>query len=188
MSLKDLSQIKLENISINQIVTIAILLVAVLGGVKIYKGQTKKVIALRQACVKQQQKNELLSSIGELKTKFEFYRGQAKPAEQREIINRITNLAEASGVKIISIKPEGKSSNVHRGKSKVYNEEFFTLKTEVKDYHGLGKFINNLENDPMIFLVSNLGLSLQISAETGLTDDLAGLRVSLRINKLSINK
>jgi hypothetical protein len=143
---------KIEKINLNQVISFVILLVAGFLALSIYKGGNEKIAQIHQIQNEQEEKNKILFHLGDLKNRISLYKKTFKPKDRREIINRITELATASGVKIISLKPQDRSPR-SKIKSEVYDENFFNLSIQVKSYHQLGRFISRLENSPAMFFV-----------------------------------
>ena len=173
-----------KKISLNQIINIVILCVAGLVAINIFKGQNKKINELRQTQEEQKQKNELLYRMGDLKNRIEFYKEKFKRRDRREIINTITSLATATGVKIISLTPLEQIPWDIKSKSEIYDKVFFKLAIQVNSYHQLGRFISRLENNAVMFAVNSLGLTLPLGRKIELAAELEKKPVELVISEV----
>jgi hypothetical protein len=173
-----------KKISLNQIINIVILCLAGLVAINIFKGQNKKINELRQIQEEQKQKNEILYRIGDLKNRIEFYKEKFKRRDRREIINTITSLATATGVKIISLTPVEQIPGDIKSKSEIYDKVFFKLAIQVESYHQLGRFISRLENNAVMFAVNSFGLSLSSGREIKLAPELEKMPVKLVISEV----
>jgi hypothetical protein len=151
MSLIEILRIKKSNL--DQIINIAFLVIAVLVAINIHQKQNKKFAQIFQIRDVENERNEILLRIGNLNKRIGLYKETLKPMEQREIINTITNLAQATDTKIISLKPQEKATR--EKKSKIYNQAFFRLDIQADGYHQLAKFISRLENNPILFIIES---------------------------------
>ncbi len=173
-----------KKISLNQIINIVILCLAGLLAINIFKGQNKKINELRQIQEEQKQKNEILYRIEDLKNRIEFYKEKFKREDRREIINTITSLATATGVKIISLAPVEQISWDIKSKSEIYDKVFFKLTIQVDSYHELGRFISRLENNTVMFAVNSLGLGFSSAREIKLALEVVKMPVELVISEV----
>lgn len=169
---------------LNQIASLLLLLVACLVAIKIFQGQNKKIVQLRQINNEQEKKNEILLHLGDLNKRITMYKESYKLKDSREIINTITNLAQASGVKIISLKPQDRPPERMRARGRIYDKIFFNLLIQVDDYYQISKFISRLENSPMLFFIESLDVRREEAAETELPMLPEKLDIKLIISKL----
>ena len=75
---------------------------------------------------------------------------------------------------------------LNRIKSELYKKNFFNLIIEVDDYHQLGKFISELENNSsIIFIIDSLAVErIRSFVGTGSSRRAEKLRVELIISEL----
>ena len=180
-----IESLRTKKISINQIISLVILVVAGLVAMNISQKQNKKINQLRQVQDEQKKKSDILLRVEDLKKRIEFYKQTFKPKDNREIINTITNLAAATGVEIVSLKPQ-MTSNGDRGKGvTIYNKNFFHLAIRVSGYHQLGEFISKLENNPMMFIIEALEVQNIQGVSAGLSTEAEKLQIGLIISVLS---
>ncbi|MFH1442386.1 MAG: type 4a pilus biogenesis protein PilO [Candidatus Omnitrophota bacterium] len=101
-----------------------------------------------------------ITNVKNLKT------NQAQPVKSKEVISEeqlplliedISNTANKNNVKILQIKPfkEKEANNASSGNFSRYN---ITLDL-VGDYHGIGKFINDLENADKLIIVEGFKIT-----------------------------
>lgn len=176
--------IDFKKINLNQIISVVILVVALLISIKIFQGENKKNAQIKLIQNEQRKKNEILLRITDKKSKIELYKESLKPRDKRDIINKITNLARAAGVKINSLKPQEQRSSRRMAVNEIYNKMFFNLAIEVSGYHQLGKFITSLESDLMMFVVESLQIERDLVRDTNLIDQPKKLQVGLLIMEL----
>ena len=179
-----IKKIDFKKINLNQIISLVILVAVFLIALKIFQSQGKKNAQIRLIQNEQKKKNEILLRIADQKKKNELYRETFRPRDKREIINRITNLAKAAGVRINSLKPQEEHSRSRKAISKIYNEMFFNLAIEVDSYHQLGKFISSLESDPMMFMVGSLWIGRDLVSSSDWVSPFKRLRVDLVIMEI----
>ena len=174
---------KIERINLSQIVSLLLLVIAGLVAINLYQKQNKKIDQIRYIQDEEKKKNEILLRIRELKKRTEVYKQRFKQRDRSEIIDTITNLATATGVKIISLKPQEKSQSATKGE--IYDKVFFHLSISVNSYHQLGKFISKLENNPIIIIVESLRVREPSSTSAAAQrDESEELKVELIISEV----
>ncbi|MCX5700816.1 MAG: type 4a pilus biogenesis protein PilO [Candidatus Omnitrophica bacterium] len=147
----------------NKILNIIILIIAVIIAFKIYNSQLAKAEQLKKDIQTESNKNEVLNDLVGLEGRLENYKNQFTRKESREFMNKINTLAKQNGLTIVSIKPRTEELKND------YSRIAFDLTVNVRNYHDLGRFINNIENNADIYRLD--------SAEVVAGDD----------NKLSAN-
>ncbi len=182
MSLID--TLKTKKVTLNQIISLVLLAVSGLVAINIFQKQNKGIAQMVRLQDEERNKNDVLRRIDELKKKMAFYREMLQPKGRREIINTITNLAKNTLVDIVSLRP-GESQGPGRGaKRQIYYKTFFHLIINVKSYRQLNRFINILENSPMVFVIESLRITKLVVADLVSRPD--KLVVEVVISKLSI--
>lgn len=183
MSLTEVMKIK--KISISHIINILVLLIAGLVALKIYQGQDKKITQIITWQDEQKKKNEILLGVDGLKKRIELYKQAFRPKDNREIINMITQLAKVSKVRIISLRPVASKMPVvgRREKGPIYGKDYFNLSIETDGYHQLGKFVRELENNPMTFIIESLAIKIAGRAGGGEITRPDKISVMLAISK-----
>jgi Tfp pilus assembly protein PilO len=134
----------------NRIFNLLIILVALYFSMHIYRKQIDETTRLTTDKDEETEKNAVLGSIKEIERRFGDYKRCINNKDIATIINTLTNLAQAAGVKVISLRPLTEQTNP------LYIKYPFDLKIEAKDYHILGKFISRLESHPNIYNVESL--------------------------------
>lgn len=138
----------------NQILNGAIVAIALIIAVNIYKSQSLKAEMLVKNKGTEIKKNEVLTSINRLEKKFSAYKKFVNKKDISSVINTINNIAQECGVNINSIKPQAESEEAD------YIKYPFVLAIAVKNYHTLGRFIAKLESSSDIYAVENIGIRL----------------------------
>ncbi len=175
---------KIKKITLNQITNFVVLVVASLIAINIYQIQNKKIMQIRQVQNEHKKKNEILLRIGDLIKRIELYKQKFNQKDRREIINSITNLAQAAGVKIVSLKSQEKPPTGMEVMSRIYDKIFFNLIIQVDGYHQLGEFISSLENNPMIFTIESITARESSSTQTEAVTRPQKLQLELIISEL----
>ncbi len=150
--------IRRRKISLNQIVNVVLLVVASLVAISIYQKQNKKFVRISQIRNEERKKNEVILRVGDLKKRTELYKETFNPVEHREIINTVMYLARATGTEVTSLKPEEKPASDAGMGGQIYNKVFYRLTVYADGYHELAKFINRLENNPILFVIESFQL------------------------------
>ena len=186
--------IKSKKISLNQVISLSILIIASIIALKIYQGQNIKIVQIRFSQEEQKKKNDILLRIGDVKTKFQEYKNLFKQKDSREVINEITNIARASGVKIVSLRPKETQKTTKpqwQIKEEIFDKDLFELRIDAEGYHKIGDLVNNLEISPMAFFIESLSIRstvvdryrrFQVSGEV----EKLTVRVNLIVSKLYI--
>jgi Tfp pilus assembly protein PilO len=175
--------IKNKKISISQVINLVILIVGCLIAINIFKGQNKKIAQIRQATEEQKEKNETLLNIGDLKKRINLYKQRFKPKDRREIINTITDLAAASKVEVVSIRPVDRRRR-KRMISEIFDKTLYNLAIQIEGYHQLGEFISKLENNPIMFIIESLQVKRSSDTKAGMVSPSVKLEVELVISEL----
>jgi Tfp pilus assembly protein PilO len=144
---------KYKNIVINLI----ILLLAVRFAVGLYKKHAKNIALLSGRKDTEIKNNQVLAGISQLQDELKVYKAFVNNKDIALSIPTLTNIAEGSSVKIISVKPQPEQGYP------LHIKYPFDLRVEANNYHALGKFISVLESHPDIYNVE----SVKIAPQTG---------------------
>ena len=177
-----IEELKQKKVNINQIISLAILIVACLIAINLFIRQNKKIAQMLQIKNEEIEKKEVLLRIEDLNKKIVLYRENLRPKENREIINTITNLARDTGVEVTALRPRELRVPGQRAKRVIYDKIFFHLSIKVDSYIQLSKFINNLEKSAMIFVIDSLKIKRLVVAD--LLSKPERIEVDLVIGKL----
>jgi len=137
---------KHKNLGLN----IGIIIVALFIANSIFKSQNAGLEVLKKEKDAEAEKNEMLSKIGSLEKKIVSYKELYNKKEASSVIENIDNLAQESGVKIVSMNPEPEVA------SSLYNKYYFRLVVSASGYHQIGGFISAIENSEDIFAVEEV--------------------------------
>jgi len=136
----------------NNIVSIAIIILALLIASNIYKSQAKGERILKEKKETEVKKNEILANIGQLEKRIASYKEALGQKDLSSVMNNINNIARETGVKIISLRPLPEKDY------SVYRKYSFELNLSAQDYHHIGEFMSKIENSPQIYLVEALDM------------------------------
>ncbi|RJP28220.1 MAG: hypothetical protein C4533_07025 [Candidatus Omnitrophota bacterium] len=171
----------------NNLINIAVVLLAFVIAFNIYKSQSRSLSLLRQNIEDEKRKNSVSEEVILLKKEVLNYNNFFKQNDLSKIINIIAGIAKETNVQILSMKPEESV----KAEQDLYYEYRFDVKLSCKSFHDLGRFVNRLEDmpDDIYFSISGLGISSpfaggvvsQTQADLGLEVDL-----SLRIYYVKI--
>jgi Tfp pilus assembly protein PilO len=96
--------------------------------------------ALKEQIILERRKNELVDRLINSEKKLLYYKDILKKKETPKIINSLTRLAQESGVKIVSIRPERAKEYA------IYAKVPLRLSLHAENFHNIGKFISKLES------------------------------------------
>lgn len=122
------------------LISAAIIVVALFLARSIYRGQQARIENLKAKIAEEQAKNRILTEIGKRERGLESYQPLMPPERDVEWLRRrITELADESQVKLLSISPRAPED---RG---IYVR--LSVEVEVEcGYHQLGDFLSRLES------------------------------------------
>ncbi|MBI4981858.1 MAG: type 4a pilus biogenesis protein PilO [Candidatus Omnitrophica bacterium] len=127
-----------------------IIVVALVVALNIYKGQEKEMQALNSQKEVESKKNIVLQNISKLEGNLGSYKNLLAKKDSSLLMNNLSQLAQASGVKINSIRPEQEQITADFVKIP------FSLELVSPDYHALGRFISSVESDSNVYEVEDL--------------------------------
>lgn len=166
----------------NNLVNMAVVLLAFIVAFNIYKSQSRSLNLLRENIEDEKRKNAVSEEVILLKKEILNYDNFFKQNDLGKFINIIAGIARETNVQIASMKPE-ESIKAEQG---LYYEYRFNVKINCKSFHDLGRFVNRLEDMPdnIYFSISGLtisspyagGVVSRSQADSGLEVDL-NLRV-----------
>ena len=151
---------KSKNILLDGIIIIIALIVAL----NIHKNNVNEKNKLIQEKGSELNKNAVLGEIAGLEGKIGSYKSQVNrnAPDSSRIISVINKMAQESGIKVDSIRPQQKQS------LDFYIEDKYALSFMAYDYHTLGKFIHRLETNPdFFFVVEEVSLREQAGQAAG---------------------
>ncbi len=131
----------------NKFLDIVLVLLTIIIAYSIYKNQNSTLASLKSNIKKQIDRNEVLERIIKLEKKMDSYRQVLKVQDASELINTINNVARASGINILSIRPEIKKV------LPAYEKQIFSISITAENYHLLGRFISKLESSSDFYLI-----------------------------------
>jgi Tfp pilus assembly protein PilO len=150
MELSDLTN-KYKNVTFN----IALIILAIMVSVSMYKKQNKAIELLNQQKGNELKKNDILEDIGRLEKKINSYKSVFVKKDTDLVIGNLNNFAKESGIRITSIKPTPEQ------RYNDYTKFPYELDIKASSYHGFGKFISKLESSRDIFLVENIMIKFE---------------------------
>ncbi|MCM8795762.1 MAG: type 4a pilus biogenesis protein PilO [Candidatus Omnitrophica bacterium] len=136
----------------NQLVNIFIIILGLIVASNIYKTQDKIMQTLKTEKEEAVKKSGILGEIKQLEKKINVYKKYLTKKDPLILTNNINNFAQESGVKIISVRPEGEIEYP------AYIQYSFSLVISASDYHKIGSFISKLENSVDIYIIESLNI------------------------------
>jgi hypothetical protein len=142
----------MNSLSINKknIINFIIIVIALPIAINIYKSQVKSIELLKNKKDIELKKNEVLQNISISEKTVNSYKDILNRKDISLVLNRISDIAKKSGVKIIWLKPVAPQDY------SIYIKYSFDLAVDVDNYHTLGKFISALESNPDVYFVERL--------------------------------
>ena len=146
----------------DKIIFILIIILAFLvGRNSIYKNSLEKINSLKSRQEEEKNKNELLAMISMLERKIDVYkRGSLAAAEIAPLLDKVSALAQRSGIKIENFNPQPTISQ----------KEYTELPVKISlscDYHRLGRFLSLLESDQEFIWVKALNVEKDTVVDPG---------------------
>jgi len=154
----------------NRTINIALIVVAVIIALIIYRKQVQDINTLRDTKEEETKKNVVLDDIGKLEQRIFAYKRLLRDKEMDMVISTITDMAKEAGIEIVSIRP---------GREQVlsdYTKLPVELEMKAFEYHSLGTFISKLESHTDVYIVENVRINSR-----SLEDALA---VSLKVSSI----
>ncbi len=136
----------------NKIINILFLALSLFVAGKIYSGQLKSRNLLVEKKDRESKKNIILEGINDTVKKIEAYRKLLGEKDASGVINTVGNIANQTGIKIISIKP------IKQERLPEYVKIPYRLELMTESYHNLGRFLSRLESHADIFMVDTMDL------------------------------
>lgn len=136
----------------HKIANLALVLFAVYVSSKILLGQNKAIESLKQTKELEVKKNAVLGEVNIFEKKVSLYKDLINKKDVSSIVNIIAKISREEDFKITSLSPVPDKSYP------VYIKYPFSLSGIAKDYNFAMKFINQLENDPNVFIVEMLNI------------------------------
>lgn len=136
----------------NAFVNIVIIIVALIVSYNIYKSDISTDNSLKAKISEEENKNVELEKIGRMEKKVSVYKKLLSSKETSAVMDDIVGIAQASGVKILSLKP---SQGEYRSD---YIKSNFDVKISASGYDNLAKFINMLETSDSVYMVESMDI------------------------------
>lgn len=152
----------------NRIFNIAVIILTVFIASNIYKKQGREVELLNAKKDAGTKKNSVLESISQLNNRINSYKNLLAKKDANLVINTISNIAKALGIKIVSVKPAMEQRFAD------YTKYPFDLMVSAPNYHALGKFISGLESYNDIYFIEAFNISFEKTTKE--------LNITLRIS------
>ena len=131
----------------NKIFNAAIIIVAILVSINMYRGQLQIIESLRQTKDMEVKKNTIVGSIGELEKRVKLYKEFVNKKDPLSLIKTFNRIARESGVNITSLKPD------RQQEFPMYTKYPYIVMINASSFGQLGKFISKLESSPDIYFI-----------------------------------
>ena len=145
----------------NRVLNIAVIIIALIIAVNIYKSQARAIAALRESKDTELKKNTVLTSLSLSEKDINHYKEVINKKSISSVINKIGNIANEAGVKITSLRPEQEAVKDY------YLKYPFALSVKAKTYHEIGRFISKLEAHPDIYMVELIEIKNEAEESQG---------------------
>lgn len=155
----------------NKVINMAIVLLALLVSNNIYKRQAADIAQFRSRKDTEIKKNEVLNNIALGQKNIRRLKDIINRKDISRTINTLGDIAKASAVEIISLKPQAEKDD-----NPVYVKYSFNVVISAADYHSIGKFISTLEKSADIYMVDDM--SIELIKEGNKTKHQAGITLS----------
>jgi len=139
----------------NQIANLAVIIFLVIVSINIYKGQSNNIAVFISRSDADAKKNTLLEEIKQSAQRMNSLRDFINNKDVSSALTTLSNIATETGMKISSLRP-GAAVDLP-----LYVKYPFELTIKAKSYHAIGKFIGQIENNPDIFIIDSLAITLQ---------------------------
>jgi Tfp pilus assembly protein PilO len=136
----------------NKAVNLIVLFAGVIVALQLYKGNLKKMEALRLEQENEKKKNELLAQISGLEAKLDTFKNTLARKDVNTVMNAITMLAQETGLKIMSFRPSIDQPYDEYVKSP------YSLEVSAPDYHALGRFVSRVESSQDLYVVDRMSI------------------------------
>jgi len=145
-----------KNLNIKNIVNILIILITLIVAINLFKSQGRNIQLLKERQEQETKKNALLGNISQLEKKIVPYKNTFNKNKKdiSLVLNTVSNIANESNMKIISIRPNKEQDFPE------YSKYSFDLVAGTDSYHVLGQFISNLESHPDVYMVDRFDLKI----------------------------
>ncbi|MCX5710323.1 MAG: type 4a pilus biogenesis protein PilO [Candidatus Omnitrophica bacterium] len=156
----------------NVLINAAVILLAIFIAFNfIYKKQQANIAILEESKKTEEKKNLVLDSISSLEKKIDAYSRLLVKKDATSVINSITEMARASGIRIISIRPALEQQRSD------YIRSTFDLSVKADTYQALGRFVSNMENYSDVYTVDSVDIHTDTQGE--------GLLINLKISSIA---
>ena len=162
----------------NKILNFGIILLAVFIALQIYKSVDQQINSLTVTKNEELKKNRVMEDIAALEKKIEGYKKAFDKKDMGSVVEAISNIAKASSVNIVSIKPIGEETSAD------YLKLSFLITVSSPDYHSLGNFVSQIEGNKNIYMVNEVSIK-SADPENAADGAKANLNVILKVSTIS---
>jgi len=163
----------------SQAFNLVVVILALIIAFKIYEKNAAEVALLNQSKDTQIEKNIALEKISKVNQEISAVKKFINQKEQDSVINTVGDIAQETGVEILSINPTADEKNSY------YTKFFFDLALSADSYHKIGKFISLLESSQDIFNIEAVSLDQQSDDfERGNNGESKKISVILKLSKV----
>lgn len=149
-----MEKIKLSEKNKNKILNIGIIVLALYLAFQIYKSLDNQANFLLLQKDNELKKNIAIEDIVAFEKKIDGYKRVLIKKDLGSVMEAISAIARSCSVKIISIKPGNEE------KFSTYVKTSFSLVVSAPNYHSLGDFISQVENDKDIYIIDDININL----------------------------
>ncbi len=139
----------------NRIFNLIVIILALAIANNIYRKQSREIELLNAKKDAGIKKSSVLESISQLNNRINSYKNLLTKKDANLVINTTSDIAKASGVKILSVKPAMEQRFAD------YTKFPFDLMVSAPNYHALGKFISGLESYEDIYFIEALNINFE---------------------------
>ncbi len=162
----------------NLIFNLTVIILGLFVALQIYRYDNQQVRSLLEQREEEFKKNEVIREISTLEKKIDNFKNVFPRRDLSLIMGQISNIAKNNLIEIVSIKPVNEETYPD------YIKSSFSMNIDVPDYHTLGNFISQIENNKDIFIVGEMSIVPRGINEIGEKID-KGLKVNLKISTIS---
>ncbi len=146
--------IGLINNNKNKVFNIAVIILALIIALNIYKKQMANIESLKVKISEENKKNKVLEGLGKLENKISSYEELLPNKEVSFFMSEISSIVKDSGVKLTSIRPLAEEPYPE------YTKYAFELTVNSPNYDLLAKFINKLEAYQSLYIIDNIDIGV----------------------------
>jgi len=159
----------------DKLINAVIIIVALIFATNIYKDYAAKINTMKSKISEAAKKNEELEKISQMDRKINAFRGLLTEKEKGVVISSITDIAKATGVDLLSVKPSDKEVGDD------YVKDLFDVAINAPNYNILAKFVNAVETYKNFYIIEGITVVPQEK------NDKMILTVNLHLSSVSAN-